>query len=484
MAKTSKASKIDIINNMADYSFFNAVCDSFDKAAAHTKFPKGLLEQIKVCNSIYKMNFPVKIGNEFQVIEAYRVQHSHHRTPTKGGIRYSIHVNEDEVKALAALMTYKCAIVDVPFGGAKGGIKISPRNTSPQILEKITRRYTAELVKKNFIGPGIDVPAPDYGTGEREMSWIVDTYMQLNPTQVDGYGCVTGKPVSQNGIRGRKEATGRGVVYALKEIVSHKEDMKALNLSTGLAGKRVVVQGLGNVGYHSALYAQQEGAKVIAIAELEGAIYNANGLDIEALFEFKKNTGSIINFPGSKKLKSTYEALELECDILIPAALENQITEKNAKNIRAKIIAEAANGPVTPEAQSILIAKGVLLIPDMYINAGGVTVSYFEWLKNLSHVRFGRLQKRFEETSNRNLLDAVEKLTGKKLNEAEKTVLARGADEIDLVNSGLEETMINSYQQIREIYKKNKNITDMRTAAFVCAINKIASDYMSMGIFP
>lgn len=476
--------KKPVVNDMENYSFFNSVCESFDKAAAYTKFPKGLLEQIKTCNAVYKMNFPVKIGNEYQVIEAYRVQHSHHRQPTKGGIRYSIHVNEDEVMALAALMTYKCAIVDVPFGGAKGGIKISPRNTSPQVLEKITRRYTAELVKKNFIGPGIDVPAPDYGTGEREMNWIVDTYMSFNPTSIDGYACVTGKPVSQNGIRGRKEATGRGVAHGLKEVVRHKDDMKELGLTTGLSGKTVVVQGLGNVGYHSAKYMQEEGAIVVAISELEGAIYNPKGLDIESLYNFRKATGSILNFPGAKNLSNTYEALELECDILIPAALENQITEKNAKRIKAKIIAEAANGPVSPEGEKILIKKGALLIPDMYINAGGVTVSYFEWLKNLSHVRFGRLQKRFDESTNRNIIQTVERLTGKNVSQKEMDFITRGADEIDLVNSGLEETMVFSYQQIREIYKRTKNIEDMRTAAFVCAINKIAGDYMAMGIFP
>jgi glutamate dehydrogenase (NAD(P)+) len=473
-----------VVNDMENYSFFDSVCESFDKAAAFTKFPKGLLEQIKTCNAVYKINFPVKIGSEYQVIEAYRVQHSHHRQPTKGGIRYSIHVNEDEVKALAALMTYKCAIVDVPFGGAKGGIKISPRNTSVSVLEKITRRYTAELVKKNFIGPGIDVPAPDYGTGEREMNWIVDTYMSFNPTSIDGYACVTGKPVSQNGIRGRREATGRGVMYGLKEAVRYKDDMKELGLSTGLEGKTVVVQGLGNVGYHSAKFMQEEGAIVTAIAELEGAIYNPKGLDIESLNNFKKATGSILNFPGAKNLNDTYEALELECDILIPAALENQITGKNAKRVKAKIIAEAANGPVTPDAEKVLLQKGILLIPDLYINAGGVTVSYFEWLKNLSHVRFGRLQKRFDEGTNRNIIQTVERLTGKNVSQKEMDFITRGAEEIDLVNSGLEETMVFAYQQIRDAYKRNKNIDDMRTAAFVVAINKIASDYMAMGIFP
>ncbi|MEJ6695586.1 MAG: Glu/Leu/Phe/Val dehydrogenase [Chitinophagales bacterium] len=465
-------------------TFYENVERSFDKAATYTRFPEGLLEQIKLCNSVYKMKFPVKTGgNDVKVIEAYRVQHSHHRMPTKGGIRYSIHVSQDEVMALAALMTYKCAIVDVPFGGAKGGIKISPRNTSPALLEKITRRYTAELIKKNFIGPGTDVPAPDYGTGEREMAWILDTYLTLKPSEVEGYGCVTGKPVSLNGIRGRTEATGRGVVYGLNEIVSYKDDMEALGLSTGLEGKRIVVQGLGNVGFHAANIITEYGAKVIGVAELEGAIYCEEGLNIKKLLKYRKTNGSIIGFPGSEEIKGENAGLEIDCDILIPAALESQITIKNADRIKAKIIAEAANGPITPNAEEVLLKKGVMIIPDIYINAGGVTVSYFEWLKNLSHVRFGRMNKRFEEYTQSNILDVIEKSTNKNISKRERSSVVRGASEIDLVNSGLEDTMIEAYQTIREAKRKNK-ITDLRTAAFYVSIVKIADAYGSMGIFP
>ena len=464
-------------------TFYENVERNFDKAAAYTKLPQGLLTQIKLCNSVYKMKFPVKVGNDVQVIEAYRVQHSHHRMPTKGGIRYSIHVNQDEVMALAALMTYKCAIVDVPFGGAKGGIKISPRNTSAAVLEKITRRYTAELIKKNFIGPGLDVPAPDYGTGEREMAWILDTYLTLKSNEVEGYGCVTGKPVSLNGIRGRTEATGRGVVYGLNEIVSYKDDMDEIGLTTGLKDKRVVVQGLGNVGFHAANIITEYGAKVIGIAELEGTIYDENGLDIKKLLKYRKSKGTIIGFPGSKEIKGKNAGLELECDILIPAALENQITLENAKNIKAKIIAEAANGPITPDAEEILLKKKVMIVPDIYINAGGVTVSYFEWLKNLSHVRFGRMNKRFEEVTQNNMIDVMEKATNKTISRRERSTVVKGASEIDLVNSGLEDTMIEAYQTIREAKKKNK-IADLRTAAFYVSIVKIADAYGSMGIFP
>lgn len=471
-------------NELAELSFSQSVSYYFDKAAPFTKAPVGLLSQIKACNSIYKMNFPVKFGNEIKVVEAYRVQHSHHRMPTKGGIRYSLHVDQDEVMALAALMTYKCAIVDVPFGGAKGGIKISPRNTAPEVIEAVTRRYTTELIKKNFIGPGLDVPAPDYGTGEKEMAIIVDTYMTMRPGEVDGYACVTGKPVSQNGIKGRTEATGRGVVYALNQVCSYADDMKKLGLTAGLEGKKVVVQGLGNVGFHTANIITQYGAKVIAIAEAEGAIYNEKGFDIQAVFNHRIASGSILNYPGAKNLKKNTDALELECDILIPAALEKQITDLNADKVKAKIVAEAANGPITPAGAEILNKKGIMVIPDIYINAGGVTVSYFEWLKNLSHVRFGRMQKRFEEKAQRNMISLVEDLTGQKASKEHIQCVIHGADEIDLVNSGLEDTMIKSYHDIREFYKAHKNIKDLRTAAFALSINKIKDAYYAMGIFP
>jgi len=470
--------------NLKNLTFSDSVSYYFDKAAPFTESPQGLLDQIKACNSIYKMNFPVKYGNQVKVIEAYRVQHSHHRLPTKGGIRYSLHVDQDEVMALAALMTYKCALVDVPFGGAKGGIKISPRNTSPEILENITRRYTSELVKKNFIGPGLDVPAPDYGTGEREMAWIVDTYMTLRPGEIDGYACVTGKPVSQNGIKGRTEATGRGVVYALNEVCSYKDDMKQLGLEPGLEGKKVIIQGLGNVGFHTGRIIREYGAIVIAVAESDGAVYNEKGIDIEALHKYRMEKKSVKGFPGAKYIADSISALELECDILIPAALERQITEANAPRIKAKIIGEAANGPITPGAEKILLKKGVMIIPDIYINAGGVTVSYFEWLKNLSHVRFGRMQKRYEEKHQSNFIKLVEDLTGKSVPKSRIESLIHGADEIDLVNSGLEDTMINAYRDIRDFKKRKRSVADLRTAAFAVSINKIRDSYYAMGIFP
>jgi glutamate dehydrogenase (NAD(P)+) len=467
------------------YSFFGAVERSFDKAAKHTKWDKGILEQIKQCNAVYQMRFPVKRDDgNIEVIEAYRVQHSHHKTPCKGGIRFAAEVNQDEVMALAALMTYKCAIVNVPFGGGKGGIRINPKKYSPYELEKITRRYTAELIKKNFIGPGTDVPAPDYGTGEREMSWILDTYTAMHPGEIDAAGCVTGKPITQGGVRGRREATGLGVFFGLREVCNMEDVMKKLGMTVGVDGKRVVVQGLGNVGYHSAKFFQDAGAVIIGLAEYEGAIWSEKGLDVDEVFNHRKKTGSILNFPGSNNFEKSSDALEMECDILIPAALENVIDGDNAPRVKAKLIGEAANGPLTPDADEILGKNGIIVVPDMYLNAGGVTVSYFEWLKNLSHVRYGRMEKRFNENMNSHIIGQIESLTGKIVSEKEKEYIMHGADEVDLVYSGLEETMISATHDIMNTWKSNPDIPDMRTAAYVVAINKVGNSYAELGIFP
>ena len=473
------------MSSKVPYSFFQNVEKSFDKAAKFTQWDSGILQQIKQCNSVYQMRFPIKReSGEIVTLEAYRVQHSHHKTPCKGGIRFSLAVTQDEVMALAALMTYKCAIVNVPFGGAKGGIKIRPRDYTAYELEKITRRYTAELIKKNFIGPGTDVPAPDYGTGEREMAWILDTYVAMHPGEIDASGCVTGKPVSQGGVRGRTEATGLGVFYGLTEVCNMSTLMENLGLPIGVKGKRICVQGLGNVGYHSALFFQQAGAIIVGIAEYEGAIKSYDGLDVEQVFAHRKRTGSILDFPGAENFEKSADALEMECDILIPAALENVINGENADRIKAKIIGEAANGPVTPEADDILNPKGILIVPDMYLNAGGVTVSYFEWLKNLSHVRYGRLEKRFTENMNHHIVDMVENLTGKSITPLERDFILHGADEVDLVRSGLEETMISATREIVDVWQKTPAIPDLRTAAYVVAINKVATSYAELGIFP
>ncbi|MCA8832160.1 Glu/Leu/Phe/Val family dehydrogenase [Hymenobacter pini] len=464
--------------------FYESVLRFYDHAASFSKLDPGILAQIRACNSIYKVNFPVEVDGHVQVFEGIRVQHSHHKLPSKGGIRYSVYVDEEEVMALATLMTFKCAIVDVPFGGAKGGVKINPRTTPEHVLERVTRRYATELIKKNLIGPGMDVPAPDYGTGSREMAWIADTYMTFKYGDTNALGCVTGKPVGQGGIRGRTEATGLGVFYGLRELLLDEPILAKVGLSSGVAGKRIIVQGLGNVGYYAAKFCQEAGALIIGIAEREGGIYNEAGLDVDAVFRHRQQGGTILGFAGAEDLAESLDLLERECDVLIPAALENQIHEGNADRIKAKIIAEGANGPTTQAAEKILLDKGVIILPDLYLNAGGVTVSYFEWLKNLSNVRFGRMGKRAEEGAMRRLVETIERTTGKAITDQERQLIVHGADEIDLVHSGLEDTMITAYHSIRKVMDDVPGITDLRTAAFYNAIEKIGVSYQSLGIFP
>ncbi|MER2998267.1 Glu/Leu/Phe/Val family dehydrogenase [Pontibacter populi] len=464
--------------------FLSSVHKYFDNAAKYSSLSSGILTQIKVCNSVYKVSFPIEIDGNIEVVEGIRVQHSHHKLPSKGGIRFSMQVDEDEVKALATLMTFKCAVVDVPFGGAKGGVKINPRTSSVKTLEKVTRRYAAELIKKNLIGPGMDVPAPDYGTGSREMAWIADTYQALKYGETNALGCVTGKPVGQGGIRGRAEATGLGVYFGIREALADSELLQGKGLDGGtMQGKRIIVQGLGNVGYHAAWFCQQDGAIITGIAEREGGIFNPDGIDVEEAFKHRSETGSILNFKNCKNIENTLDLLETECDILIPAALENQIHLGNAAKVKAKIVAEGANGPVTQEAEEILLKNNIVILPDLYLNAGGVTVSYFEWLKNLSNVRFGRMGKRAEEASYKRLVNAIESTSGKNMTAQEKAILTKGSDEVNLVRSGLEDTMINAYHEIRETMRQ-KNIPDMRTAAFLTAIEKIGVSYEALGIFP
>ena len=466
-------------------SLWESVSDFYDRAAAYTGLPEGLLAEIKACNSVLRLRFPVKHDDgTIEVVEAFRAEHSHHRLPTKGGIRFSPDVSQDEVIALAALMTYKCAIVGVPFGGSKGGVRIDPHTISEGFRERVTRRYTSELIAKNFIGPAVDVPAPDYGTGEREMAWIADTFRALNPNQLHANACVTGKPLSLHGIHGRREATGLGVFHGIREALARAEDMQPLGLTAGVEGKRIVVQGLGNVGYHAAKFLQHQGkAILVGLIEIEGAIANPRGLDIDAVMEHRQATGSILNYPRAQNLPSSAAGLELECDVLVPAALENQITAANAARVQAKIIAEAANGPVDTAGERILQARGCMIIPDVYLNAGGVTVSYFEWLKNLSHVRFGRISAYHEETSHQRFLHTMERLTGKQVPDEERATLIHGAREIDFVHSGLADTMISAYEDIRKTARTMK-IPDLRTAAFALAIVRVAETYKAAGIFP
>jgi glutamate dehydrogenase (NAD(P)+) len=469
-----------------DLNLNNIVTRQFDKAAKHVKLPPGLLHQIKVCNNVFYMQFPVKIDDKYIIFEAWRAEHSHHRKPLKGGIRYSRMVDQHEIMALAALMTYKCAIGNVPFGGSKGGIKLRPRDYTPEQLEKITRRYTAELIAKNFIGPGVNVPAPDYGTGEREMAWIADTYDAFHPGGIDNWACVTGKPLTQGGIRGRREATGRGVVFGLREVFHDADALEKTGLKGTLEGKKVVVQGFGNVGYHvSKILFEEDGCKIVAVGEYDGAAVNPAGLDINKLYLWFKAKGSIKGFPGATKtLANGADVFELDCDIVIPAALENQIHRGNAAKIKGRIVAEAANGPTTTEAEETLNRKGIFILADIYLNSGGVTVSYFEWAKNISHMRYGLLQKRADAYQRAQIVAATEDLMHARFPTSVREGLLKGLDEEDLVRSGLEETMSTGYQEISDVLRKNKKVEDFRTAAFICAVEKVGRAYLELGVFP
>jgi glutamate dehydrogenase (NAD(P)+) len=468
-----------------DLNFNRIVSQQFDRAAKFLKVHPALLSEIKACNNLCYFQFPVRFGDDhYEIFEGWRAEHSQHSKPVKGGTRFSEMVSADEIMALAALMTYKCAVVDVPFGGAKGGVRFNPKKYTPTQVERITRRYTAELIKKGFIGPGEDVPGPDVGTGEREMAWMADTYDAFHPGDIDNLACCTGKPVSQGGIAGRREATGHGVQYGIREAFQYGEDLKRLGLTRGLEGKTIAIQGFGNVGYHSAFYlSQEDGCRIVAILEWDGCVTNPAGLDIPKLDEFRKETGSIRNFPGGATVASD-AFWDVECDILIPAALENQINLDNCNRIRTKVLAEAANGPTTPAASDALHNRGVMIIPDIFLNAGGVTVSYFEWGKNLQHMRFGSLQKHLEEIRNQRLVGAIERMVGKEMPEADKRIFTHGPEELDLVNSGLEETMIRAYRALREMHLSRAPEESMRVAAFMIAIEKVATTYEQLGIFP
>ncbi len=465
-------------------NFFDDVNQYFDAACRHTEVSPDILDQIRACNSVYRLRFPVRRDDgTIVVVEGYRAEHSHHRLPTKGGIRYSLDVSQSEVMALSALMTYKCAVVDVPFGGAKGGVCIDPRNESAPFLERVTRRYTSELIRKRFIGPDVDVPAPDVGTGEREMGWIYDTYKILGPDTLNALACVTGKATSVHGVSGRREATGLGAIIALEHFLSEEEDVKPLGLETGLAGKRIIVPGLGKVGLHAALAAIERDAVIVGVSVSDGALYDEGGLDVEAVLLHRSETGSLRAFPDARYLANPDAILEEPCDVLIPSALEHQITAANAPKIQAKVIVEAANGPVDPDADAILREAGTVVLPDIYANAGGVVVSYFEWIKNLSHVSFERMTRRYQQISNNRILDAISHLTGKSIPPEDTALLLQAPNEIDFVRTALENTMAISYEKIHELWKR-RSLPDLRTAAYLSAVESVASSYALDGIFP
>jgi len=470
-------------------SFRDSVDMMFKRATALMDLGPGLEEKIRVCNSTYTVRFGVRLRGKIETFTGYRSVHSEHMEPVKGGIRYSLGVNQDEVEALAALMTYKCALVETPFGGSKGGLCIDPRAWDVHELEQITRRFAYELIKRDLIHPAQNVPAPDMGTGEREMAWIADQYARMNTTDINAKACVTGKPPHAGGIQGRVEATGRGVQYALREFFRHAEDKAIAHLAGDLDGKRIVVQGLGNVGYHAAKFlSEEDGAKVIAIIERDGAIVNEAGLDVEDVRQWMTaQDGLLAGYPRGQHMANGAAALELECDILIPAALEGVINLGNAARIKAPLIIEAANGPITFGADAILRANGCVIVPDMYANAGGVTVSYFEWVKNLSHIRFGRMQRRQEESRHQLLINELERLSADKqlgwtLSPGFKESYLRGAGELELVRSGLDDTMRGAYQAMREIWHGRPEVQDLRVAAYIVSISRIAATYKSKGL--
>ena len=469
-------------------SFRQSVDLMFNRAVGLMDLSPGLEEKIRVCNSTYTVRFGVRLRGKIETFTGYRSVHSEHMEPVKGGIRYAMSVNQDEVEALAALMTYKCALVETPFGGSKGGLCIDPRQWDEHELEQITRRFAYELIKRDLIHPAQNVPAPDMGTGEREMAWIVDQYSRMNTTDINAKACVTGKPPHAGGIQGRVEATGRGVQFALREFFRHPEDVAMARLSGGIEGKRIIVQGLGNVGYHAAKFlSEEDGAKITAIIEHDGALVDEGGIRVEDVRQWIIKTGSVKGYAGATYIADGAKVLENACDILIPAAMEGVIHKGNAANIKAPLIIEAANGPITFGADEILRQKGVLIIPDMYANAGGVTVSYFEWVKNLSHIRFGRMQRRAEEGRSRILVEELERLSsdqglGWQLTPDFKQKFLQGSDELALVRSGLDDTMRTAYQAMRDIWHGRNDVQDLRVAAYIVAISRVAASYRSKGL--
>ena len=460
----------------------------FDRAVALMDLPPGLEQKIRVCNATYTVRFGVRLRGQVETFTGYRSVHSEHMEPVKGGIRYALAVDQQEVEALAALMTFKCALVEAPFGGSKGGLCVDPRKWDAHEMEQITRRFAYELIKRDLINPSQNVPAPDMGTSQREMAWIADQYARMNTTDINARTCVTGKPLNAGGIQGRVEATGRGVQYGLREFFRHHEDMAKAGLTGSLEGKRVIVQGLGNVGYHAAHFLQvEDGAIITGVIERDGALVSETGLDVEAVRAHIVETGGVKGFAGAEFVEHGAVVLEAECDILIPAALEGVINLKNASYIKAPLIIEAANGPITAAANDILVEKGCVVIPDLYANAGGVTVSYFEWVKNLSHIRFGRMQRRQEEASHQLVIDELERLSTSggvdwKLSRGFKDKYLKGADELELVRSGLDDTMRTAYQSMREVWHSRDEVTDLRTAGFLVAIDKVAQSYTAKGL--
>ena len=453
-----------------------------DQAAKLLNFSEDLLEHIKSTHSLIKVNVGVEIDKKIQNFTGWRAVHSEHILPSKGGMRYSTNVDQDDTEALASLMTYKCAILNIPFGGSKGGLKIDPKKFTEKQLRIITKQFATKLINKGFISPALNVPAPDVGTSEREMEWIADTYKSLKPDDINYRGCVTGKPIHSGGISGRTEATGRGVEEVIRELFRHNDIIKEANLKNEIRNNSIIIQGFGNVGSNLAAHLyNRDNAKIIAIGERDGYLFNKNGIDINSLnIFFQKNKN--INYPklGIFKNKAS-DVLELECDILIPAALENAITIKNVDKIKTKVIIEASNGPISFEADNILNMKSVIVLPDVYVNAGGVVVSYFEWVKNISHIRFGRMEKRFQEHKILELINLIDEKTKIKTDEKLIAKIIHGASEADLAFSGLEDAMRNAFNEILVIRKRIKK--SFRECTYYLSLQKIRKFYTRDG-FP
>jgi glutamate dehydrogenase (NAD(P)+) len=454
----------------------------FDQALSFTNISDDLATRIRISNSTYTINFGVKLRNQIHTFTGWRSVHSEHFEPAKGGIRYDINASQEEVEALAALMTYKCAIIEVPYGGSKGALKINPKDWSKAEIEKITRRFAQELIKRDLIHPAQNVPAPDVGTGADEMAWIADEYRRIHPTDINALACVTGKPTQKGGLVGRSEATGRGVQYIIREFFRHEDDCLRAGFEGGLKDQKVSIQGLGNVGYHAAKFLQEDDeCKIVCVMEHNGAILNPKGLNIDKIKKYYLKHGSFAGCNEGKFKKNTSDFLCYECDILIPAAKENVIDKLNASQIKAKLIVEAANGPITFEADTILNERNITIIPDIMANAGGVAVSYFEWIRNLRHIRFGRLEKRRNAFQFDTLISAIETMTEKEMPEKFKEQFIDGANEIDLVRSGLDDMISEAYQKVRASMIE-KNIPNLRTAAYKVALDRIATSYDSIGL--
>ena len=467
---------------LVNQDFLRSTNKLFDQALGYTDISPDLATRIRVSNSTYTINFGVKLRDQIHTFTGWRSVHSEHFEPAKGGIRYDISASQEEVEALAALMTYKCAIIEVPYGGSKGALKINPKDWTKAEIEKITRRFAQELIKRDLIHPAQNVPAPDVGTSAEEMAWIADEYRRIHPTDINALACVTGKPTTKGGLVGRSEATGRGVQYIIKEFFRHEDDCLEAGFKGGLKDKEISIQGLGNVGYHAAKFLQEDDeCKIICVMEHNGAITNPDGLNIEKIKAYFSEHGSFEGCSEGKFESNSSDFLSMKCDILIPAAKENVINESNAQEIKAKLIVEAANGPITFEADELLNARNIIIIPDIMANAGGVAVSYFEWIRNIRHIRFGRLEKRRNAFQFDTLISAIETMTGKDMPEKFKEQFIDGVNEIDLVRSGLDDMISEAYQKVRQSMIEN-NIPNLRTAAYKVALDRIATSYESIGL--